>query len=391
VRSAARAVILVDAKLARLADSPGRCWKADEPTLALPMPGKEMKNVNAGHPVERLDLHDFTAFGRARLDFVRGINVLLGVNATGKSHAMKALYATMRGLGRDESEEDEASEFYRNKLRHVFGTTGVVRLIRNDRGSARIRITVDGETTSVAIVKVTDARPQLRAQKRRLDGLATLFFPSRDVLAMYEGFVAAYVKRELSFDETYFDACTALSANPLRSEQLAAVTDLLAPLEGALGGRVALRGNRFYLKTDNRRTQAHLMAEGMRKIAMLAHLIRNGSIAPGTTLFWDEPEASLNPALVTVIADLLVSLAEHGVQVILATHDYLLARRLSLRSEYGVPSDVTIRFFAFHRAGADEAVTVTPGATFAELPDNPILDEHLKHYDFERDLFVRAE
>jgi hypothetical protein len=43
---------------------------------------------------------------------------------------------------------------------------------------------------------------------------ACLFLPSREFLSAYEGFIAAYQARELSFDETYYDLCVALSAAP---------------------------------------------------------------------------------------------------------------------------------------------------------------------------------
>jgi hypothetical protein len=40
-----------------------------------------------------------------------------------------------------------------------------------------------------------------------------------------------------------------------------------------------------------------MVAEGLRKIATLVQLQRNGWLIPGTTLFWDEPETNLNPVL----------------------------------------------------------------------------------------------
>ncbi|WP_437634309.1 hypothetical protein [Sorangium sp. So ce854] len=49
-----------------------------------------------------------------------------------------------------------------------------------------------------------------------------------------------------------------------------------------------------------------------------------------------------------------------------------------------------IRFFAFHRQEAHGPVLVDAGDTLAELPSNPILDELLRHYDFERKLFDEA-
>jgi hypothetical protein len=51
---------------------------------------------------------------------------------------------------------------------------------------------------------------------------------------------------------------------------------------------------------------------------------------------------------------------------------------------------VPIRFFVFHRRDGDGPVVVDSGATLAELPDNPIVDEFTRHYDYERKLFDEA-
>ena len=84
--------------------------------------------------------------------------------------------------------------------------------------------------------------------------------------------------------------------------------------------------------------ESNLAAEGHRKVAMLVHLLRNGGITEDSTLYWDEPESSLNPRLIKVLADVFLVLASQGVQVFLATHDYLLSRELSLAAEYQTPS-----------------------------------------------------
>ena len=48
----------------------------------------------------------------------------------------------------------------------------------------------------------------------------SLFIPSREAIAMYHGFVDAYDKRELSFDETYYDLCKSLSGRPAKGRTL---------------------------------------------------------------------------------------------------------------------------------------------------------------------------
>ncbi len=52
--------------------------------------------------VSDLTLEDFTAFREAKLPLAAGINVFLGANATGKTHAMKAMYASLRALAEPE-------------------------------------------------------------------------------------------------------------------------------------------------------------------------------------------------------------------------------------------------------------------------------------------------
>ncbi len=74
-----------------------------------------------------------------------------------------------------------------------------------------------------------------------------------------------------------------------------------------------------------------LEAEGLRKPGLLWKLIRNGLLEPGSVLLWDEPEANLNPELYALVADILLTLAIHGVQIFLAAHSYNFAKYLEIR------------------------------------------------------------
>jgi len=329
---------------------------------------------------------NFTVFEDATFDLCPGINVLIGANATGKTHAMKAVYAVLRAIGKD------VDELFLTKLVEVFRPDqgDVRRLIRRGAESAgEAEITLGGEAGPRASLKIR-ANGTLRETHTR-GPVSALYVPSREVLSMYEGFIAAYQSRELAFDETFFDLCVALNANLLRGERAEQVAPLLAQIESILGGKVILEGNRFYVQPfGGERYEAHLLAEGLRKIATLAHLVANGSLVPGGVLFWDEPETNLNPRLITQLVDLLVALARQGVQVILTTHDYLLAHRLSLISEYS-EAEPRIRFFGLACEGAGGPVQVTHGDTLADLPNNPIVEEFARHYDFERALFDRSQ
>lgn len=336
--------------------------------------------VPGGMTLEVVTFQNFTVFADATLELCPGINVLIGTNGTGKSHAMKAMYSLVG---------DE--ELLMAKMVQVFLPEhgDISRLVRRGEKEARVGWRVEGNGR---IFVMHEGQRLTSTLGERGRWLPTLYIPSREVLSMYEGFIAAYQSRELSFDETFFDLCVALNANVLRGERAEQVASLLQKLEAILGGKVLLEGNRFYVQpTSGDKVEAHLVAEGLRKIATIARLVANGGIAPGGVLFWDEPETNLNPRLITQVVDVLIELARHGVQIVLATHDYLLTHRLSLLAEYDrLPRDA-VRFFGLARSEADGPVTVTRGETLADLPNNPIVDEFARHYDFERELFDRSQ
>ena len=201
---------------------------------------------------------------------------------------------------------------------------------------------------------------------------------------MYEGFIGAYQHSNLSFSEVYYDTCVALNAPLTRGIRKAEAQALLEPLLEALGGRVFEKGGRFYVQQGEARLEAHLVSEGLRKIATIVHLINNGSLDKNDVLFWDEPEANLNPALSKIVVHFLVGLAKQGVQVILATHDYAVTTRLSLLAEKGLVEPDLIRFFSLARTGGRTSpVEVSHADTVAGLRENPILAEHEALYDFE--------
>ncbi len=52
---------------------------------------------------------------------------------------------------------------------------------------------------------------------------------------------------------------------------------------------------------NGNRLEMHLVAEGLRKLAMIARLIATGSLSESVTLFWDEPDSNLNPKIITKV------------------------------------------------------------------------------------------
>ena len=138
----------------------------------------------------------------------------------------------------------------------------------------------------------------------------------------------------------------------------------------------------------SKRREIPLVAEGIRKIATLLHLIDNGSLEIGDTLIWDEPESNLNPKLIKDVAAALCALAENGVQVIVATHSYFLLKEIDLISRSN-QSNFETTYFGLSKSDSD--VFVEQGNKLQELSSIVALDEELAQYDREQSLFYTHE
>lgn len=208
---------------------------------------------------------------------------------------------------------------------------------------------------------------------------SSIFLPSREILGVFEGLASLYERREINVDETYVDAVRALELAPLKGARPGALGAAARDLEQAIGSRVRRQGPRFYL-TEARtgaKVEANLAAEGHRKIASLLHLISNGALRDRAVLFWDEPEANLNPILSETVVDAIANLAKGGVQVILATHDYLIADRLSFLADTD-PESAETRFFAMRR-DAKGAATAEVANRLTDLDDNLLFEAVREH------------
>lgn len=334
----------------------------------------------------RLTIQRFTAFEDASFDFAPGVNAFIGVNGTGKSHLLKLLYVlheTARQYWNvPEGSGGEAVEVILKRL--------LLQTFRPDAIGRLVRRTGKGQKTALVEAVWSDAglETSLKFKLTHRGGLTAehseiqtedrpaVFLPTREVLSFFKGFVALWDKYELEFDRTYRDICELLALPPLRGARTADRRALLEPLEEALGGTVSIEGGRFYVRLADGDMEASLVAEGLRKLAMLAYLVLNGSLDRRSLLLWDEPEASVNPALAPLLAGTALALAAQGIQVVLATHDYVFVSELSLRIEraHAAPGVPPLHaFFGLQRAG-DGRREVERAATFTELQTNPILD-----------------
>lgn len=148
---------------------------------------------------------------------------------------------------------------------------------------------------------------------------------------MYPSFVSLYETTHLQFEETWRDTAILPEAPLAKGPREKRIRQLLQPLEKAMEGTVELQDSgRFYLHMEAGRFEMHIVVEGLRKLAMIARLIATGSLLDKGYLFWDEPEANLNPKLVKLVAQTILNISQCGIQVLIATHSLFLLRELHI-------------------------------------------------------------
>jgi hypothetical protein len=316
---------------------------------------------------KRLRLKNFTAFMDATFEFVPGINAFVGENGTGKTHVMKAMYAMQLTQSRE-------SRAISDTLEDLFQTKNVADIIRmgTEAGAiAEVSGLYGGHEWSYAVQRATPSG--LAADNRIPKPDRPVFIPAIDMMGHTKGFTEAYEEIRLDFDLTCRDIVNLLRLERRNGSTQALAGDTLANL---LGGDIERDDDgRFYLVTDLGRLPMPLVAEGLRKIATLVQLQRNGWLSEGTTLFWDEPEVNLNPILMDEVIGAILALARTGVQVFLATHSYIILREIEVQAQ---KSD-RLRFFSLVRT--DQGVRVNPANSYLEIEPNAIERQYGDLYD----------
>ncbi len=349
--------------------------------------------------LKRLHLQNFTVFADAEFEFGEGLNVLVGTNGTGKTHVLKAGYAMQHALtGRLQAIRNSSTKQpirlliidpANNKLQNVFQPVPfrVSELIRRGVATeAEIEIVLvytGGQVgTSFSFSLSPDDKKAPGTvwaddANKNVNFINPVFIPAKEVLAM--GWLPPlYDRFNIPVDETYPDLLRLLSGPPLRQPEPAHIVEKLARL---IGGKVEEEGGHFYLTAPGQpRLEMNLVAEGMRKFATLYKLLANGTLTPETTLFWDEPEANLNPALLKELAAVLTELAQAGFQIILATHSLFLMRELHILAQQ---TKKPVRYFGLY-ASEEGDVRVESQDDLMQLQHITALDAELTQtFDFE--------
>ncbi len=334
-------------------------------------------------------IKNFTVFSEIQLDFGKNLNVFIGENGTGKTHLLKLLYSVLASSaeeGRKNTPSLPTKTLLQTrmaeKLTGVFRAESLGRLTRRKPGRERcdVEITFTDSIYDIQFSFSTNSKTEVVVEQLPESWIQDfpVYFPTRELMSIFPGFLALYESRYLEFEETWRDLCLLLGAPLQKGPKEQRIKELLEPLEKIMEGSIEFDKNgRFYLKNANGRMEMPLVAEGLRKLSMLARLIATGTLLDKGYFFWDEPEANLNSGLIGDIVKTILKLSKQGIQVFIATHSLFLIRELDILKETNPNTEV--RYFGLHKT--QEGVDLEQGADISDIGDISALDAELKQAD----------
>lgn len=329
--------------------------------------------------LKKISLENFTVFSKMEIEFCDGINVFIGENGTGKTHIIKLLYAACQAAQAKKTGID-----FQTKIVKVFRPDefSLLRLSKRGVGASNSSVKVFSNKSNLVLSFHSKFKKNVETTgsekwEKEFAELTSTFIPAKEILSHSRNLVQAINAGNVDFDDTYKDIISAASVNVSRGPDNERKTKYLKRLQTITQGRVKIENEEFYLLPTGQsqsKLEFQLVAEGLRKIALLWQLIKNGTLEKGSVLFWDEPEANINPQNIPAIVDLLLDLQKDGVQIFIATHDYFLAKYLDARKT----KENHILYHALYKS--NDSIQHESERDFALLENNSILKQSIDLY-----------
>ena len=328
--------------------------------------------------ISRIKFDNFTAFSKLDVEPSPGINVFVGANGTGKTHLMKVTYAAC--------DISKTQADFAEKLIRVYLPSGraLGRLVKRSQGSVRGAAEIYRDSLKLRIsfsnhATVADSATVTGAKDWTLNPVESVYIPVKEMLSNAPGFRSLYSQREVHFEEIYADILDRAYRPALRGPVDQDRKKLLTNLQKLIDGKVTIKDEEFFLRNKQGNLEFTLLAEGMRKLGLLWLLIQNGTLLNGSVLFWDEPETNLNPKLFGPLIEILLELQRMGVQVFLATHDYVILKELDLRRG----SEDRILFHSLYRCVETGEIQRHSTSEYLEIHPNAIAETFSDLYNRE--------
>jgi len=321
--------------------------------------------------IKRVEIKDFLVFkGDFAADFCEGVNVIIGGNGTGKTTLMKALF-----YGADRF---SIPKKYPKPLQCYYGISEDIsihnyeesEIAKQDFGIIKLTVGKEVFEYTFSLFKQPNTSETT---------LNPVYIPEKDILEHANGLLPFIEQRSTGFTPIYKDVLVRAQDIPIK-EQTEIQKEIGEMITDIIGGHIEWvhgEGAFYTIRTNGTRIPFAAEASGFKKFGFLGLLVVSGQLNPGSVLFWDEPENSLNPKYVPILVEILHKLAQNKVQIFIATHSDFLCKWFELKTSNS--SDDKIKFFSLYKD--NENINVEVSKTYRSLEHNSIIEQSVELYN----------
>lgn len=305
------------------------------------------------------------------------INLFIGYNGVGKTFALKSLYVSIKSVEQYKRGKEPRSlkDILFDNLYWTFQSETLGNIVR--KGDKELSIMLQsckdekleysfGSSTVSEIKNVHNTFAPTEVN--------SIFMPAKEVVSLSDAIERLYeLDKMFGFDKTYVDLERAMNKT-IKGRNYKEFSEARKLLNDELGGKLEYdRNKKIWLFRDNDKKvfSLNLLSEGIKRLSILELLLGNHYLSSDSVVFIDEAEANLHPSLIEKFIEIIVLMAQAGVQFFISTHSYFVIKNLYIMSQQ---KNISIPVFSFEKDG------IIQSDLLDGMPQNPIIQESINVY-----------
>lgn len=335
--------------------------------------------------IEKVQLCNFGPIRSFTCDQFAPINLIIGEQRTGKSHLLKAMYATLRAMEEYKRGDNTSSldSILAERLRWTFQTDQLGDIVSKSGDVLSLDLTAGSDTVQYQFTATATRKVAKTIAPETNKAGHSAFIPPHEVLSAQSSILdSRQTDAAFAYDDPAYDLAKLIDLSPPQMGDSPAVAPLCKKLRDIIGGRIRYDRKKERWVFKNRENQTFALGStsaAMKKIGTLEILLSSGLLNEDSVLFCDDLDATLHPDDIYELLEVMAQLTRTtGMQVFLTSGSYILLNKLRViaRGEAGL-----VKYICLYKDREPDLCDLHDG----EMPKNPITDASVRVYEDELD------